>query len=245
MKRILVALLAIMAFTPLTAQKEEVSSFSKSYVVKIAPAGYWLGKIGIGGEYNFRNKKSLTLNIGIPAEKSLKVSIDDEKRNLKIKTLSAMAGYRMYLGKNPMKGFYLEPFLKYVDNEFVTTTTVEIDGSDRPFVIASEYSGFGVGAQLGVQFMIAKKVVLDFYFLGPEGNLSKHNLLAQETGAGLPWSTSEAEEAEQEIENFIDDIPFLKDNEEVSVNALQRNVRMKFDGFLPGFRLGLSIGIRF
>ena len=245
MKQTLVALVALVAFAPAYAQKEEVPSFDKSYVIKVAPAGFWLGKIGLGGEYNFKKKNSITLNLGIPVEKTLKVSIDDEKRNLKIKTLSAMAGYRMYLGKRPMRGLYFEPYLKYVDNEFVTTTTVEIDGSDRPFVIASDYSGFGVGAQLGVQFMIAKKVVFDFYFLGPEGNMAKHRLLAQETGPGLPWSNSEAEDAEEQIEDFIDDIPLLKENEEVTVDAISRNVKMKYNGFLPGFRLGISIGIRF
>ena len=155
-----------------------------------------------------------------------------------------MAGYRMYLGKKEMRGFYFEPFLKYLDNQFVTNTSFEIDATDRPFIVTSDYSGMGVGAQLGVQFLIANKVAIDFYFLGPEANIAKQKLVAQETGSGLPWSNSEAEDAEEQIEDFIDDIPLLKDNMEVTVNAGAKNVRTKYDGFLPGIRFGLSIGIK-
>ena len=245
MKRLIVTLAAVLLFVQSHAQKEEAPAFIKSYIVKWSPPSLYFGKFGIGSEYNFKKKKSVTFNIGIPVEKKLTFEIDDEDRKLKIKTFSAMGGYRMYLGKKPMKGLYFEPYLKYVDNEFVTNTEVEIDGTDRPFIVTSDYSGFGVGAQLGVQILIAKKIAIDFYFLGPEANLSKHKLLAQEIGAGSPWNSSEAEDAEQEIKDFIEDIPLLKDNAEVSVNAAARNVKLNYDGFLPGFRIGISIGIKF
>ncbi len=245
MKRIVLSLCVLFVSTYLHAQKEDVPAFEKAYTVKLSPAGLFLGKLGLGAEYNFKKKKSITFNIGIPIEKTLTTEIDDEDRELKIKTFSVMAGYRMYLGKNNIKGFYFEPFLKYVDNQFVTNTDFDIDGSNRAFLVTSEYSGFGIGAQLGVQFLIAKKVVIDFYFLGPEANIARHDLLAQETGPGLPWSPGEAQDAEEQIDDFVDDIPFLKDNLEVTVNAIGRNVKTRYNGFLPGIRFGLSIGLKF
>lgn len=247
MKKLILLLCSLFVFTGINAQneKEEKPAFDKSIIVKWSPASLVFGKIGLGSEFNFKKKKSITFYVGIPAEKELTADIDGEDRSLTMKTSSVMAGYRMYFGKKPMKGLYFEPYLKYLKNEASTTTDFEIDGTDRSFLVSSEYSGFGVGAQLGIQFLIAKRVAIDFYFLGPEANSSKHDLIAQEIGAGSPWSNAEAQDAEDEINSFIEDVPLLKDNFTATVDAANRNVKTNYKGFLPGFRLGLSIGIRF
>ena len=227
------------------AQEKEKPPFDKSYAVKWSPASLAFGKIGIGSEFNFSKKKSVTFLIGIPAEQTLTAEIDNENRSLKMKTTSLMAGYRMYIGKKSMKGFYFEPYLKYLDNTAVINTDFDIGTSTRPFIVTSDYSGVGIGAQLGVQFVIAKRVVIDWYLLGPEANSSKHALTAQETGSGAAWNSIEAADAQNEIQNFINDIPILGDNTTVTVNAAQRNVKTQFSGFLPGIRSGISFGVRF
>ncbi len=244
MKKITTLICLTLAINSLNAQNDQ-PAFENSFAIKWSPASLAFGKIGLGSEFNFKRKKSITFSAGIPMEQRLSWKIDGEDRNLTMKTFSLMAGYRMYFGKKPMKGLYIEPYLKYLDNKASTNTDFDIDGTNRPFVVTSEYSGVGVGAQLGVQFVIAKRVVIDWYFLGPEANSSKHNLVAQETGGGAPWSNAEAQDAEDEINDFVNDIPLLKDNLDVTVNANARNVRTNFKGFLPGFRFGLSIGIRF
>ncbi|OSZ81093.1 hypothetical protein CAP36_07605 [Chitinophagaceae bacterium IBVUCB2] len=245
MKKIIFLLGMWFFYTGVKAQKEDKSAFDKSIIVKWSPASLAFGKIGLGSEFNFKEKKSITFNVGIPFEKTLTADIDGEDRSLMMKTFSVMAGYRMYFGSKPMNGLYFEPYLKYLKNEATTNTDFEIDGTNRPFLVTSEYSGVGVGAQLGVQFLIAKRVAIDFYFLGPEANSSNHDLIAQETGSGLPWSNAEAQDAENEINDFVNDIPLLKDNLDVTVNAAGRNVKTNYSGFLPGIRFGLSIGIRF
>lgn len=245
MKKLTTVFIFLTAFYQLQAQKVEKPDFDQSYSIKWSPASLAFGKIGLGSEFNFAKKKSITFNIGIPAENTLTAEIDNVDRSLKMKTFSVMAGYRMYLGKKEMKGFYFEPYLKYLNNEAVTNTDFDIGLTSRPFTITSEYSGVGIGAQLGVQFVIAKKIVIDWYFLGPEANSAKHKILAQETGNGLPWTNAEAQDAEDEINSFVNDIPLLRDNLDVTVNAAARNVRTDFNGFLPGIRSGISIGIRF
>lgn len=245
MKKIIIPICLLLLVSNINAQKEDKPAFDKSIIVKWSPASLAFGKIGLGSEYNFKPKKSITFNVGIPMEKTLTAEIDGEDRSLSMKTTSIMAGYRMYFGKKPMRGLYFEPYLKYLKNEATTDTDFDIDGTNRPFLVTSDYSGFGVGAQLGVQFMIAKRVVIDWYFLGPEANSAKHNLIAQETGAGLPWSNAEAQDAEDEINDFINDVPLLKDNFSVDVNAGARNVKTNYKGFLPGIRFGMSIGVRF
>lgn len=245
MKKIILLLSFIILVAGVKAQNEDKPAFDNSIIVKWSPASLAFGKIGLGSEFNFKQKKSITFNVGIPFEKTLTAEIDGVDRSLMMKTMSVMAGYRMYFGKKPMRGLYLEPYLKYLKNEATTNTDFEIGGTERPFLITSDYSGFGVGAQLGVQFLVAKRVAIDFYFLGPEANSSKHDLIAQETGAGIPWSNTEAQDAENEINDFVNDIPLLKNNLDVSVNAASRNVKTSYNGFLPGIRFGLSIGIRF
>jgi hypothetical protein len=245
MKKFIIPICLLLLVTNINAQKEEEPAFDKSIIVKWSPASLAFGKIGLGSEFNFKKKKSITFYVGIPAEKELTADIDGEDRSLKMKTTSIMAGYRMYFGKKPMKGLYFEPYLKYLKNEATTNTDFEIDGTDRSFLVTSDYSGVGVGAQLGVQFLIAKRVAIDFFFLGPEANSAKHNLIAQETGGGAPWSNSEAQDAEDEINDFINDVPLLKDNFSVAVDAANRNVKTNYKGFLPGIRFGISIGVRF
>lgn len=243
MKKIFLLSLMIFFFASLFAQ--ESSDYRASTVIKWAPASLALGKIGLGSEYNFKHKKSITFNFGFPSETNITRNIDNEDRTLKIKTLSVMAGYRMYLGKRHMTGFYFEPYVKYVDNKSSTITNFTIQTISKPFNMSTTYSGIGVGAQLGLQFMIAKRIVFDWYFLGPEANTSKFNLDAQEQGNGSAWDASAAADAQNEIENFINDIPLIKDKATVTVNAAARNVKAAYSGFLPGFRTGLSLGFRF
>lgn len=243
MKQLVFFILVTLCVSNSFAQKS--SSFKSSTVIKWAPASLALGKIGLGSEYNFKQKKSITLNVGIPSETNITRTIDNESRTLKIKTFSVMAGYRMYMGKRDMSGFYFEPYVKYVDNKSVTSTNFTIQTIDKPFDLSGNYSGIGIGAQLGLQFMIAKRVVFDWYLLGPEANSSKFSLNAQEQGSGPAWDASAASDAQSEIENFINDIPLIKDKATVNVNASARNVKAAYSGFLPGFRTGLSVGIRF
>lgn len=245
MKSLLLSFSLFLLCLPSFSQETETRVFNPSFVAKWAPAGLAFGKISIGTEYNFKHKKSVTFNIGIPSSFDITQNIDNVDRTLTMKTFSVMGGYRMYLGKRPMTGVYFEPYLKYLDNKTSTNTDFDLDGNNKQFLVTSNYKGVGLGAQLGVQFMIAKSVVFDFYFLGPEANSATFDLDAQETGAGSPWDNAEAADAESEINNFLNDVPLLGNNTTFTVNAAQRNVHATFKGFVPGIRFGISIGVRF
>lgn len=213
--------------------------------IKWAPAGIAFGKITLGGEYNLTSKSAATLTIGIPFNKTLTRDFDGDEESLVQKTFSIMGGYRLYLGDGDGAGLYFEPYLKYLKHEASATVDAEIDGTTRDFLLTTDYNGFGVGAQLGSQFLIGKKFIIDLYFLGPEANISKANVLMQELGNNLPWSPLAANDAENEIRDIIEDIPIIKNKAEVNVNAAAKNVTAKYNGFLPGFRFGVSFGFRF
>lgn len=237
--------LLILTGLSVNAQEHETGPEGHPVAIKWAPSSLAFGKLTFGGEYSLSQKKAVTLVVGIPMKTTWKQEIDGEKESLTHKAFSIMGGYRMYLGRGDGNGAYFEPYVKYLKYDASSVIDIELDGTDRDFAITGEYSGIGVGAQLGVQFLIAKKFVIDFYFLGPEANSAKSSLRLQELGNGAAWDNADAEDAEQEIRDIVEDIPILKNKVDIDVNAAQKNVSAVYKGFLPGMRFGLSFGWRF
>jgi hypothetical protein len=248
MKRFFFLLALSCIFQLVNAQSGDaanVEQYMSSTSIKWNPSSLYFGKIGLMGEYNFKRKKSVTFNIGIPMSKTTSVKIDDKDRDVKMKTFSIMGGYRMYLGRKTMSGFYFEPYLKYVKSDASTILDTDLDGTPTNFATTSAYTGYGVGAQLGVQFMIAKRVVLDFFFLGPEANSAKHKVVMHDITSTDSWDAQEAADAQKEINDSVGDLPIIGDKLNVVVDPNAKTVSSGYSGFLPGLRFGLSVGVRF
>ena len=236
----LITCLSISAFS-----QEFDSDHNNSTAIKFAPASLWAGKVTLGGEYNFANRKSFTLVVGIPFEKSQKLTIDGKQSDLVSKAFSVMGGYRYYLNKNTMSGFYVEPYAKYVKHEAKGLIPFDLNGQAIIMDNYSEYSGFGVGAQIGLQAVIAKTVIFDLFLLGPEANSSKFSSRSTDITNNAGWDQADADDAELTIENILSDIPIVGDKIDVTVDTDKRSVFTRFSGFVPGFRIGASVGIRF
>jgi hypothetical protein len=252
MKRSILTLLFFALIFGVNAQAVEqydsarvVQSFDPSFAVKWNPESIYFGKISLFGEYNFKKKRSFTFSVGIPVKTSTVWNIEDEDRTITMKTFSLMAGYRMYMGKGAMRGFYFEPYLKYMKSKgsFPYVDTESTDSTT--YLLSSDLRGAGVGAQLGVQFLIAKRVTLDLFLIGPEANLSKWDIDLQDRG-NYSWDAQDAAEAKDIMDDIVDDLPdFISDNIKTSVNAPTKTVSAKYDGILPGLRFGISLGVRF
>ena len=235
---------------PVCAQSEtEVSAtptdFQPAFVLKWNPFSLPFGKISMLGEYLFKEKRSFTLAAGIPIEQTTTIEIDQEKRQVHSKTFSAMAGYRLYLGKQSLKGVYFEPYFKYVRNDANLTVNGDLGTTPTEFYLRSKYSGYGVGAQLGLQFLIARRISIDFFFLGPEANLSDYSLVSRDVSSSGPWDAQDAADAEKEIRDVVDDIPLIGKKINVQVDPASKTAKAEYNGFLPGFRAGISFGFRF
>jgi len=228
-----------------TDSVKAVPSFAPSYAVKWNPLSIPFGKVSLFGEYNFKNRRSLTFHAGIPVETSTYWHIENERRKITMKSYSVMAGYRMYLGKHNMRGFYFEPYMKYMGSKgsfpYMDTKTPD----STVYVLSSNYHGGGVGAQLGVQFLVAKSITLDLFLLGPEANLSKWDIDLTEK-SDETWTLLDAKNAQDVLNDIVDDLPnFISENVKTSVDAPSKTVSAKYNGFLPALRVGLSIGVRF
>ena len=245
MKKFLLALTSFIVLNSFHAQAQgDSATFAPSFAVKWNPESLVFGKISLLGEYNLKHKKSITFGIGIPASHSTTIELDDKDRRIEMKTFSVMGGYRMYLGKKTMTGVYFEPYLKYVKNDAKAVIDADLNGRTVNFVTTSKYSGTGVGAQLGVQFMIARRVVFDLFFLGPEANTASHKVVMHDTSS-QPWTQAEADDAQNAIDDNIGDLPIVGDKLKVVVDRNSKTVSSDYSGFLPGVRFGLSVGIRF
>jgi hypothetical protein len=241
MKRTLVFLLATVLVQIAQAQEETTG---QNIIVKWAPTGLILGSISLQGEYNF-GKNSLTAKIGLPANTHHSFTYEDKDARFSMKAISFLAGYRIYLSKKHLRGLYFEPFFKYVHHTAEGIGNGTLTGQPVVMDFTNDYNGAGVGAQLGVQFFIGNRFVIDLFFLGPEINSARNNFKAVEVSASLPWTSIQASEAEKDIRDFIDKFPFVRNRTNIVVDRTNKTVRADFKGALPGIRTGVSFGFAF
>ena len=238
-----ITLLIACAFCCLAAIAQQ--DFTPKISVKIVPTGLLLGTLGLQGEYSFTGKNSLTAKIGFPVTAHHTFLYETNDAKFDLKAFSFLAGYRTYLSKKHMRGLYFEPYLKYVNHNSEGIGTGTINAKLVTMSFSNQYNAAGLGVQLGTQFIIRKRFVIDFFFLGPEINAATSNFKAVETSSSLPWTAIESYEAEADIKNFIEDIPFISNRTEIRVNPDNRTVTADFKGPLPGLRVGISAGIAF
>ncbi len=236
MKRSSVAALLLCLVLNTYAQEKQIS-------LKWAPTGLVFGNIALQGEYSFGDHSSLTAKIALPVGKKYIAIYDENDADLKMKSLSFMAGYRNYLSKKKLRGFYLEPFFKYVHHTTDGIGRGMLDGDNIEMSFTNEYNAAGVGLQLGAQWIVAKNWVIDFFFFGPEINAASNRFKAVDISNSDQWNTLQAAEAEQDIRDFLDDFPFVRNKVDVVVDKPNRTVRADFKGALPGIRAGISIGV--
>src|SRR6476469_5668347 len=247
MKKLVFALLLV-STAAFSQEQKEKPSFKSSVVVKWNPESLAFGKISLGSEIHLWHKRGITFNVGLPAKQTKTFSIDNKDRDVNIKSTSVMGGYRMYLGKSDITGFYFAPYVKYVKSESSVAGvdyTIGTPSRTAIFTISNDYKGFGVGAQLGLQFMIAKRIAFDMFLIGPEANSSKEEMKAVETSNSLPWNMIETNDAKAKVQEFANDIPLIGKKLEITVDQANKTVRGNYSGFMPGFRAGVSVGIRF
>lgn len=215
------------------------------FIPKWAPGSLAAGKITVGGEYNFKPRKSIDFMVGIPVSITHNIDYDGTNSDMTFKGFSALLGYRYYTGKRTASGLYLEPYAKFVKQEATGVLEGRLMSQKALFDTRADYKGIGIGLQLGYQFLVRDRFAIDFYFAGPEGNYVEFNTLSKDISSNLPWTEQQAQEAERDIVELIEDVPIIGKKTTVHVDNNTKEVDVNFTGLLPSFRFGVSFGWRF
>jgi len=228
------------------AQDEDSPTTERNNVVKFLPVNLLFQSISFEYERMINPANYITLGIGIPNQKSMigKYGMDanSELKTAELGTMHIRAGYRHYTGQRMLpKGFYIEPYLKYqkiTGNGSVENTDFNNTYKGR---IDVDLNTMNVGFQLGAQFLIAKRITLDFYFLGMEVGFLSGDVIA------ISDQLADANNLKTDIEQKIADLPsFIGDKLTVTQSADKKQINVNADHApYPWYRGGISIGIAF
>ncbi len=243
MKKPFILVLFACAYFAAPAQRVEAGPTA---AIKWNPLGLLVGSVSIQGEYNFGGRHSVTAKLGLPVDANQDFTYDGKDAQFNMRATSFLAGFRSYLSKKKhMRGFYIEPFFQYLHHTSKGTGAATIGIDPVNFNFDNDYTGSGVGLQLGAQFMISNRVVIDLFFLGPQISSSEFHFKAVETTHTIPWNSVQAADAEKDIRDFFNQFPFLKNHTTITVDRNNRTVLADFSGAAPGIRSGISIGVAF
>jgi len=228
------------------AQDGDSLTIERNNVVKFLPANLPFQSISFEYERMINPANYITLGIGIPNQKSLigKYGMDfgSDVKSIELGTMHIRAAYRHYTGQRMLpKGFYIEPYLKYQK----ITGNGSVENTDFFNTYKGKFdvnlNSMNIGFQLGAQFLIAKRITLDFYFLGLEVGFLSGDVIA------ISDQLADAENLRMDIQNTIDNLPsFIGDKLTVTQSTDKKQINVNADHVpYPWFRGGFSIGIAF
>lgn len=217
-------------------------------VIKFLPVNLAFNSTSFEYERKFSSRNSFILGVGIPSSKPFisKFSGNSDPSDISDDLLSTMAiraAYRHYAGHHTQAaGFYISPYLKYqtfsMSGKSSQTTDLGIDFNED---IKVDGNTISAGLQFGAQLMIAKRVCIDFYFLGIEAGLVNFD-------GKITSSKSDPtvlNEMKKNVDNFISDLPtFIGDK--ITTSQTGNTIGVKGSSLpFPWYRGGISIGIAF
>ncbi len=144
---------------------------------------------------------------------------------------------RIYLGLGRMKGFYMEPYLRFANFDLSAPVKYTSGTITKEANFIGNIKSTSPGLMLGWQFQLATKLVMDIQLIGGHYGHSSGDLNFAST---TPLSPQEQDALRQSLNNIKPD-PF-KFTSTVNANGAQ----IKTDGPWAGIRgANIGIGLRF
>ena len=250
MKKLFVLVFLMSWVSFVIAQDEEPITVERNNVIKFLPANIPFQTISFEYERMVNANNSLTLGIGLPNQKSImgKYGLDNSSdfKTAEFGTMFIRAAYRHYSGYQMLpKGFYIEPYLKYQNIKGNGSFTGSIDQTNGSYkgTLDLNLNTINIGFQLGAQFLIAKRITLDLYFLGLEAGILNGDVNATSDQLADPYAIN----LKADIEKAIHNLPsFIGDKLKVNQSADKKTINVNANNIpYPWLRGGISIGIAF
>lgn len=168
-----VILCASLSCANAAAQTETAPGFKNAVKLNLSAPLLYNSPIVVSYERLLRKSQSLTVYGGymqFPSLAGLGASNIDFRKNVSNNGWTAGVEYRFYLpreNKHPAPhGVYIGPYLNYYRFHNERNARMN-DGSDTESLFRSRIQVFNAGAQLGYQFVLAKRIVLDLILFAP------------------------------------------------------------------------------
>jgi hypothetical protein len=226
-----------------------ISGFTQQNVVKIGLLGLSYGDYSLSYERALSPKSSINFTAGYmnPNNGVLNLYQDIYVQDGVwigdwYDGIHSSVDYRFYTGEKgtALKGFYVSPYLRYWNLALLLQDEIEGDFFD----VDTKLSSVGIGFQVGYQWLISKKISIDWYFLG---------IGAQKFTGNASWvltAESAAKYTNFDYNTIIDDVndPFfkveyVKKNYSYKMSSNAMNVKLPL--WLPDIRTGITIGYAF
>ena len=225
--------------------KKAEEEFKNSIKLNISNRFIYENAFQIGYERMIKKNQSLNIFVGyqeFPVDLSLDLDSTELGSSSKKSGYSFGVDYRFYLAKenryDAPHGVYLAPFinLHHFHGERVLTH-VDSSGKQSSANLNTHINFISIGGQLGYQFVLAKRWVIDAVLFGPSITNYKFKAKLDNNIPGL----DENEAIKEVIEALKEKLPLLNDissEEGVSSSGTQAF-------WSVGFRYNISIGFRF
>ena len=148
---------------------------------------------------------------------------------------------RFYTGHKPgPRGVYLSLYGRY--SQFNIDYAYEYETGSKTFAIPIKASSrmWGAGLMIGAQWLIARRITLDWYILGGHYGSIKGD--ASGTADLSSMSSADKEGVKEDLEGLIS----IGDKKFVTATVTNQGVQARIDGPMVGLRgAGINIGIAF
>ncbi len=147
-------------------------------VVKLNLAALGFQNVSLQYERAFHKNFSFAFQGGLLLSRTLPKQFQPKENSdfsdLKFTGFNCASEIRIYLGKKAKhpapRGFYIAPYARFSSYKasafFMYTDSNAVPIQDVPVDFKATFKGFGGGLLIGTQFIIAKKVSIDWWILG-------------------------------------------------------------------------------
>jgi hypothetical protein len=161
-------------------------------------------------------------------------------RSINIKNTAFTPELRWYPGKKGYgRGFYVAAYYRYLQMDISSSKRfeVEIDELKRNMLLNANLKVHNLGLMLGAQWMISKRISLDWWIAGVQAGFQKGELTA----------TPDIDFTDEQINEIKNDISVNFKALGQTTQIDKEGVNIKTNSFLPvtGIRAGLCLGVRF
>ncbi len=210
-------------------------------IVKLNLPNLFFGNITLNYERILSARNSVALNVGfIRPQKPIgfindAFNTDESISAPEFSGITATGEYRFY-GKNKGagRGFYFAPYARYANHKLTFNTDIQ----DNFTNVATQLSAVGLGGQIGMQWLVKDRVVIDWGILG----LAAQWYTSKTTYTSPLGEEINFEEIKADLIAEIDDSPI---SNKLEFTTTENSLEAKLPFLFGGARTYLSVGYKF